>query len=125
MRLELARQLEYLIADTLEDRSQLVPAFLMALRMQLEAVHATDQVGTTYAEAEVEAETEWAALHELRPSGVDRFVWSGMFEFVACRMLRLLGPHQVLAFVCDLCDGARFAQLKLGGMPALESRSRG
>ena len=104
MQCECARQLEYLISDSLHDQAKLVPTFLSGL---LSAIEAGGR-GGSYTDA----------LEALRPASVSKSEWCGLFEYVVVQLAWLLGPEPVsgaemAAFVRDLCDASRFAQLRL------------
>ena len=104
MQCECARQLEYLISDSLHDQAKLVPTFLSGLLAAIEA----GGRGSSYTDA----------LEALRPASVTRSEWCGLFEYVVVQLAWLLGPEPVsgaemAAFVSDLCDASRFAQLRL------------
>ena len=97
---ELARQLEMVIADALNDRGALVPPFLRALRRQLEAsVRAAGGSG-------------WPALHKQRPAGVEAADWESLFEYVVAKLcLWLPSPAHLLPFLHRHCCASRFDRL--------------
>lgn len=119
MQCELARQLEYLISDSLADRAHLVPTFLRALTAGMEAVraHASEGVQSVAAAAS-------EALQAHRPSEVQADDWSGLFEFVLIKLSLLIGHRHVLSFCHDLLDPGRFAHLKLWGTKSLQGSRR-
>lgn len=105
MRLELARQLEYLISDSLADRAQHVPAFFRAIDRQIR-----QQCG-----AREHGSVAWPALHAERPADVAPREWEGLFEFVVWKACLLLGPRGVGPFLVEFCDPGRFAALRSAG----------
>ena len=109
MRVELSRQLEYFVADCLEDRARHVPRFFEGLLAALCAAHlripaAAD--GNPLAQAT-------AAMHSTRPADVRREVWEGMLRFVVWKLALLVGPSKMLPFARELCNPERFAALEL------------
>jgi hypoxia-inducible factor 1-alpha inhibitor (HIF hydroxylase) len=104
---ELARQMEYLLADCLADDlppaydgSIHVPAFLESMCDALGAVTAASR-RILHLEEDVEAEVK-AALHAVRPANVPFDAWQGSFEFVVWKLSLLIGTEHVLAFARDL-----------------------
>jgi hypoxia-inducible factor 1-alpha inhibitor (HIF hydroxylase) len=105
LRVELARQLEHLISDSFGDAGRMVPAFLAALRAQVEATVAAPRANAN--------QPWWPELDARRPSGVRAADWAGLMEYVLWRLLMLLEPQHVRPFLADLCDPARFERLAL------------
>jgi hypothetical protein len=108
LRVELARQLEYLISDSFGDAGRMVPAFLAAVRAQVEAT-------VTSPSPPAHGHSCWAEMEARRPARVRAADWSGLMEYVLWRMLLLLEPQHVRPFLADLCDAARFQRLELSG----------
>ena len=108
MRLELARQLEVVICDAL-DEPFYVLAFLRGLRAALTAL-ASGGGGRDSAEDSTGA-SPWPALEAERPHTVKVRDWEGLFEYVVFKGSMLLGAHQLLPFVVDLLDTGRFERL--------------
>ena len=112
MRSELARQLEIALAEWLHD-SRLVRPFLAALRAQLLALDAlADPRCLRRAAACVDAANgladdrdaaaaaaAWPALHDDRPPHAPEARWDHLFEFIAFKLVLLLGDHGVLRWV--------------------------
>jgi hypoxia-inducible factor 1-alpha inhibitor (HIF hydroxylase) len=103
MRLELARQLEYLISDSLSDRAQHVPSFFRAVDRQLRQ--------PCGAPAGTHGGCAWPALQAERPADVAPGDWGGLFEFVVWKACLLLGPRGVGPFFQEFCDPGRFVGL--------------
>ena len=122
LRVELARQLEFLLCDALDDRVPLVAPFLVAFEAQLAAIadgrcdaraHALAARGAAHgAEGDGGGDALWAEAQACRPAGVDARAWAGLFEFVAAKTAHVLGGHAVLPFARDMLDPARFAGLE-------------
>lgn len=108
LRVELARQLEYLISDSLGDAGRMVPAFLAAMRAQVEAAVAAPS-------PPAHGQPWWPELHARRPAKVRAADWAGLMEYVLWRLLLLLESQHVRPFLSDLCDAARFERLELSG----------
>ena len=107
---EAARQLEMIVADSLGDRSELVPCFLRGLRRQLERAARPSHTG----KATRTACGSWALLHKERPPTVPAAQWERLFEYLAAKLLLLFPvPADALAFVRDYLDDARFERLAL------------
>ena len=106
---ELARQMEYLLADCLAEPIY-VPAFLQSMCDALEAVASmsmlqAEPMHSKAVEVEVEAHIEAevkSALHAGRPANVHFDEWQGFFEFVVWKLSLLIGGEHVLAFARDL-----------------------
>lgn len=125
LRVEFARQLEFLICDTLADQPRLVAAFCAALAAQLEAVadgscdaRAVAMEGSTATQqcalgrSSTTSMALWQELEVSRPADVDDVAaWRGLFEYVTSKMAHVLGAHQVRAFVRDLLHTERFVRL--------------
>ena len=118
IRLELARQLEVIVADALDSALPVAP-FLRGLRAQLEcstSVHecSAHEGAPPYGRSQAQnaaADATWPALEQHRPAGIVRSEWEGLFEYVIFKGSLLLGPHLLLPFVVDLCDATRFERL--------------
>ena len=97
MQCELARQLEYLISDALDDKARHVPAFFAGMLKALEG----------------------GIPHHLehRPADVPSSDWVGLLEFVLWKLSLYLGPRAMARFARELCHPSRFAQLELGTAP--------
>jgi hypoxia-inducible factor 1-alpha inhibitor (HIF hydroxylase) len=121
MRCELARQLEFVISDTFNDRPTLVPHFYKALRAQLDAIAEGRCDGRALAPASPSSSL-WVEALACKPEVVDEMAWLGLFEYAVGKMLHLLGPQQVRAFVHDALDPMRFSRLeRVQGGAALSS----
>ena len=116
MRVELARQLEYLVSDSMDDKARHVPKFLAGLLTGLACAEscAPDQAGEQGGD-EARLAAAHAALDRTRPHDVDPGTWHGLFEFVAWKLAALVGATQAAPFARDLCSPARFEQLRLHG----------
>ncbi len=111
MRVELARQLEMLIADCLDDRAELVPAFLGALVAQLESCSARGALGGP---RRAPTASPWAELHRGRPKGVRAEAWERLFEYaVGVLCLWMPSPRDALHFLGQYCAPTRFSGLRL------------
>ena len=101
LRVELARQLEFLVCDTLHDQPELVPRFFAAF---------SELVGSS---ASLAPDAVWAAMKASAPSGDGLgTAWVGLAEYVLAKLLHLLGAHGVEPFVRDMLDPGRFRHLK-------------
>ena len=123
MQCELARQLEYLVSDCLNDRARHVPVFLRGMLAALEVAHSGVR-GTEAAPAAVDAAVS-TVLHACRPPDVRPDQWQGVFEFVMWKLSLLIGAEHALDFTRDLLDPARFAQLELQQGQHRSSEARG
>jgi hypothetical protein len=120
LRVELGRQLEFLICDALHDAPNLVPPFCAALAKQLDALHAgccdgraADALGALGGgPVPKQSAGLWHELDAARPAQVSRATWEGLFEYVAAKLTHLIGARQALPFVADLLHAERFATLK-------------
>ena len=89
IRLELARQLEVIVADALDSALPVAP-FLRGLRAQLEcstSVHecSAHEGAPPYGRSQAQnaaADATWPALEQHRPAGIVRSEWEGLFEYV-------------------------------------------
>lgn len=108
MQCELARQLEYLISDCLQDKAHYVPHFFRALHRALEAARGAGGLR----DGEPAADSRHAVLAE-RPADVPPADWLGLFGFVVWKLSLHLGPACLDAFVRELCHPSRFAALRL------------
>jgi len=108
VRVELSRQLEFLIADALADRAHYVPTFFKGMTAQLNAIAAEGGGGRTTDGEQGEA---WQAHLAECPADVEPWEWVGLFEFIIARLMLMLGAHQVKDFVDDLCSPDRFVAL--------------
>jgi hypoxia-inducible factor 1-alpha inhibitor (HIF hydroxylase) len=112
LRVELARQAEFLISDTFDDRPALVPVFLGALAVLVDGV-ASVACGAAGEDLRAQDALLWERLRtETRPVGVEAATWVGLLEYMAVTLAHLLGGHQVRAFVHDLLSSVRFARLE-------------
>ena len=114
VRLELARQLESLVAKAFDGEAPIVPTFLAALAQQWRAVQEMGGRGLAARDADalvaVEAEgADWPVLHTMRPLGVPASLWTTLFEYVSYKAALLLSSGEALGFFEDLCDPLRFA----------------
>lgn len=106
MRLELARQLEYLISDSLDDAPYHVPAFFGSVHRQL-----TQLLSSSLDERR--KQHGWPALIAGLPAGVPPRAWLGLFEFVLWKARLLLGTTGVVPFFIEFCDPNRFCTLRM------------
>ena len=104
LRVELARQLEFLISDALDDRPSLVVTFCAALARFVDGTAGESCEGSP-------AEGLYAGLRAGAPEGVDPAAWVGLLEYAAVKLAHLLGARQVRPFVHDLLSPVRFAEL--------------
>ena len=109
LEVELARQLEMSIANALDDRASLVPAFLRAATRQLEAC------AKRGAAAAAAADAPWQVLQKARPAGVDAARWARSFEFLVGKLcLWMPRPaDDLLPFLRRHCAASRFDKLAL------------
>ena len=64
----------------------------------------------------------WPELEKRRPQGVDVRAWEGLFELMLWKLSLLLGAHQALPFMRDMCEPSRFERLL---KPSAEKRLDG
>ena len=114
LRCELARQFEFAVSDTLSDRPSLIPLFFTAITAQLDAIAAgiCDERAAGGVAISGRTPSPWQELLAFTPAGVDPAVWAGLFEFFSLKVIHILGPQQLLPFVQDALDPARFARLE-------------
>ena len=112
VRLELARQLEVVICDALDEPLHVLP-FLRGLRAALTALSSGSGGGSVGGDSPEDATgaVAWPALEAERPHTVKVRDWEGLFEYVVFKGSMLLGAHQLLPFVVDLLDTGRFERL--------------
>jgi len=114
---ELARQLEYLLADALDDQAHYVPTFFRACLGTLEHMRHGDAPPEGHVDAASAlrggGHVALASLEAHRPSSVPTDKWRGLFAFVVCKLAMFVGPARILPFVHDLCHPSRFDQLAL------------
>ena len=104
-RLELARQLEALAARALGD-NMLVADFFRGIARQWRDARCRD---ARRADARGVTPLEnWPGLHAERPDAADAARWQVLFEYVSFKACLMLGAAEVLDFLDDLCDPARF-----------------
>ena len=109
LRVELARQLEYFVCDSLQDQPALVPRFLAALTdlVTCDVARSPDVCGAT------PPDVAWASLRASAPAGPGMAAaWEGLAEYVLAKLLHLLGVQDVAPFVCGMLDPGRFRQLR-------------
>ena len=117
MQCELARQLEYLISDSLVDLPTSCPPS--------EGADSGNGGGRARQRGRAECGGRGGeALQAHRPSEVQADDWSGLFEFVLIKLSLLIGHRHVLSFCHDLLDPGRFAHLKLWGTKSLQGSRR-
>ena len=119
LRVELARQLEFLVVDALGDRPQLVHPFFIALT-RFVALPVASHMADGHAAAEA-----WAVLRRSAPDGVAATDWSGLAEWVLAKAAHLLGPSHVRPFVLDALSPARFERLARGDDARAECEAGG
>lgn len=121
MRVELSRQLEFLICDALGDRPALVPRFCAALADLVDGrctAHASPAHRSSASAHDDGCESKhpayqlWTRLAEGTPEGVDSDNWLGLLEYVGIKLAHILGGHQVAPFVHDMMSAERFAGLE-------------
>eukprot|EP00967_Tisochrysis_lutea_P090929 scaffold130278_cov35-Tisochrysis_lutea.AAC.1 len=106
LRMELSRQLEYLVSDSFGDAGRTVPAFFTGLRAQVRESLSRRSLPKP-------GEFWWPEFERHRPIGIRTTDWVGLMEYVLWRLLLLLEPGHVYHFLEDLCDVGRFEQLVL------------
>jgi hypoxia-inducible factor 1-alpha inhibitor (HIF hydroxylase) len=114
LRVELARQLEFLICDALDDRPELVPRFcaaLIAFTTGSAALSEQDGAGGTLDPEQLAARL-WESAQASTPSGVSSESWLGLLEYVAIKLAHILGGWQAASFSEDMLSAERFARLE-------------
>ena len=109
LRVEFARQLEFLVCDALNDEPRHVQRFCAALNAQLAAI-ADGECDDRFVRAD-DTTSVWAELQALRPDGVELEAWAGLFEYVSAKAAHLLGAGHVRPFAADLLNPEWFEGL--------------
>jgi hypothetical protein len=96
----------------------LVPPFFRALAAQWQATRAEDASSSDCSDGSGGSGGSgggggssgggWVALHAHRPLHVCASAWEGLYEYVSCKLVLLLGAPTVLDFIRALCDPDRF-----------------
>ncbi|KAL1519642.1 hypothetical protein AB1Y20_023153 [Prymnesium parvum] len=114
MRCELARQLEYLASDCLDDQARYVPTFFRGLLATLETMQKFGSgIAAPCTTSDTTIEAALTTLDSHCPPTIVSTQWRGLFGFVMKKLSLYLEPANVLAFVHDLCHPSRFEMLPL------------
>ena len=111
LHVELAQQLQMIVADALDDRGSLVPTFVKAMHRQLEATMSTAE--RCQNDAGQRRQT-WGLLQKGRPADVEAAHWEALFLFITAKLcFWLRSPRELLSFLRRHCDVSKFERLQL------------